>query len=354
MFKHDWASAFSNMYHCSLLFLTTRQLAKRTHKNHFQPVQRATMMADIEAPEAPFKQDAFPDTTPESSFLTATNEKAKEQKELATIRDTFSFGSGPKKNVSLVLGFFCACVSGCVFPAMAFFFAGSFKTLGAAAMSDDSTAAIRELAFTFMLLGVFAFVFMCGQAMFFEVAAAAMTRDLKITWFDALLRQDMTYFDIKDISATATIISTNSAKYKKGLGSKLASSVQFTITFFGGLAYAFWASWKVSLMLFTIAPVMVGASLFAVKVTSTQSARANAGYAEAGSIVQTTVTGIRTILSLNAVREMIEKFKSATQNAYDEAVKVLKLIGLANGLLTGSMHATGLYCSRLVWIILVV
>jgi ATP-binding cassette subfamily B (MDR/TAP) protein 1 len=134
----------------------------------------------------------------------------------------------------------------------------------------------------------------------------------------------------------------------------LASSVQFTITFFGGLAYAFWASWKVSLMLFTIAPVMVGASLFAVKVTSTQSARANAGYAEAGSIVQTTVTGIRTILSLNAVREMIEKFKSATQNAYDEAVKVLKLIGLANGLLMGSMHATGLYCSRLVWIILVV
>ena len=188
-----------------------------------------------------------------------------------------------------------------------------------------------------MILGVVAFVFMSGQAFFFEVAAGVMTRDLKTTWFDALLRQDMTYFDIKDISATATIISTNSAKYKKGLGSKLASSVQFTVTFFGGLAYAFWASWRVSLMLFTIVPILVGTSLFAVKVTSTQSARANAGYAEAGSIVQTTVSSIRTILSLNAVREMIEKFTSATQNAYDEAVKVLKLIGLANGLMMGGM-----------------
>ena len=88
-------------------------------------------MGDIEAPEAPIKQEASLDTSPESSVLTAANEKVKEEKELATIRETFSFGSGPKKHVSLVLGFFCACVGGCVFPAMAFFFADSFKTLAA-------------------------------------------------------------------------------------------------------------------------------------------------------------------------------------------------------------------------------
>ena len=153
------------------------------------------MMGDVEAPEAPVKQEASLDTSPESSVLTAANEK-----ELATIRETFSFGSGPKKHVSLVLGFFCACVGGCVFPAMTFFFADSFKTLAAFSLSQT-----RELAFTFMILGVVAFVFMSGQAFFFEVAAGVMTRDLETTWFDALLRQDMTYFDIKDISATATI-----------------------------------------------------------------------------------------------------------------------------------------------------
>ena len=178
---------------------------------------------------------------------------------------------------------------------------------------------------------------MSGQAMFLDVSAGEMTRDLKTSWFDALLRQDMAYFDIKDISATAAIISTDGAKYRKGLGRKLASSVQFTITFLGGLAYAFWSSWRVSLMLFTITPVMVGTSWFLVKMSQTQSARANAGYAEAGSIVQTTVSSIRTILSLNGVRIMIDKFISATEKAYEEAVKVLYLIGLANGMMMGSM-----------------
>jgi len=287
------------------------------------------MTADIEAPEEAAKPEASPVAPPDT--------KEKEKKQLATVREVFSFGSGPKKNVCLVIGFSCAIVSGLVFPAMAFFFALSFQTLGASVTSEGFASQIRELAFTFMALGAFAFVFMTGQAMFLETAAGEMTRDLKTSWFDALLRQDMTYFDIKDISATATIISTNAAKYKKGLGSKLASSVQFSITFVGGLAYAFWASWRVSLMLFTITPVMVFTSWFMVKMTSTQSARASAGYSEAGTVVQTTVSSIRTILSLNAVREMIDKFVTATEKAYEEAVKVLKLIGLANGMMMGSM-----------------
>lgn len=291
------------------------------------------MTADVEAPE----EAPSLDTSPENSISTSSNEKVKEEKQLATVRETFSFGSGPKKNICIVLGFFCAIVSGCVFPALAFFFATAFQTLGASVTKDDFAAQIRQLAFTFMALGAFAFVFMSGQALFLEVSSREMTRDLKTTWFDALLRQDMTYFDIKDISKTSTIISTNGAKYRKGLGTKLASSVQFTITFFGGLAYALWASWKVSLMLFTITPVMVVTSWFMVKMATTQSARATAGYAEAGSIVQTTVTSIRTILSLNAVQEMIDKFTRATEKAYEEAVKVLKLIGLGNGLVMGSM-----------------
>jgi ATP-binding cassette subfamily B (MDR/TAP) protein 1 len=42
-----------------------------------------------------------------------------------------------------------------------------------------------------------------------------MTLDFKTQWFDALLRQDMAYYDIKDVSGCATIISNNASKYKK-------------------------------------------------------------------------------------------------------------------------------------------
>jgi ATP-binding cassette, subfamily B (MDR/TAP), member 1 len=42
-----------------------------------------------------------------------------------------------------------------------------------------------------------------------------MAQDFKKKWFQALLRQDAAYFDIQDVSGTATMISTNGAKYKR-------------------------------------------------------------------------------------------------------------------------------------------
>jgi ATP-binding cassette subfamily B (MDR/TAP) protein 1 len=142
-------------------------------------------------------------------------DKKEEAKPLASIRDVFSFGEGRKKRICLVLGFACSFVSGCVFPVMAFLFARSFQDLVGSVSDDNFLAQVRELAYSFMVLGAVAFAAMSGQATLLETSAGVMTHTLKITWFDALLRQDLAYYDIKDVSGTASIISQNGAKYKK-------------------------------------------------------------------------------------------------------------------------------------------
>jgi len=57
-----------------------------------------------------------------------------------------------------------------------------------------------------------------------------MTINMKRKWFEAVIRQDMAYFDLQDVAGTSTIISTNGAKYKKGVSKKLGSGVQFSCT----------------------------------------------------------------------------------------------------------------------------
>ena len=165
--------------------------------------------------------------------------------------------------------------------------------------------------------------------------------DLKTKWYKALLRQDMAYFDIMDVSGTATIIGTNANKYNRGVGNKLGMAIQLMTTFLGGLIYAFYASWQTSLVTLLTVPFMATSGLFLVKMNTTQTQRANASYAEAGSIVYTTVTSIRTILSLNGVRTMIDKFKDGTQRNFQEATSQIHLLGLANG----SMFASFLLSS---------
>jgi ATP-binding cassette subfamily B (MDR/TAP) protein 1 len=118
---------------------------------------------------------------------------------------------------------------------------------------------------------------------------------------------------------------------KEGVGRKLAESVQFFTTFCGAMGYAFYADWRTSLAVLAVAPFMILSILFLLKMNTSQTARANATYAKAGSIVSTAVSSIRTVLALNAVEKVIDLYQSATTEAYEGAASEVWLVGLANG-----------------------
>jgi ATP-binding cassette subfamily B (MDR/TAP) protein 1 len=126
-----------------------------------------------------------------------------------------SFGRTKKVVTFRWLGIICAIISGSVYPIMAFYFSQSFERLGASTDSDSFLDDITELAMVFLLLGAVGFLFLVAQSTFLEIAASESTTDYKIQWFNALLRQDMAYFDIKDVSSQATVVSSSAAKYKK-------------------------------------------------------------------------------------------------------------------------------------------
>ena len=105
----------------------------------------------------------------------------------------------------------------------------------------------------------------------------------------------------------------------------------------GGFCYAFYASWKVSLAILTTIPPMAIGVTFYMNVIATQSSASSKGYQRAGEIAYAAVSGIRTVLSLNAVGITIDKYKGATKEARDSATKREWKVGLANGAIMGSM-----------------
>jgi len=117
--------------------------------------------------------------------------------------------------------------------------------------------------------------------------------------------------------------------HSEGVGHKLAEAVEFTVSCVGAFAFAFWSSWQVSIVILAVSPFLYFSTSFLVKMTTTQTARANASYATAGAIVSTRVASIRTILSLNAVEKQINLYCSATSNACTTAMNTAWLRGLA-------------------------
>eukprot|EP00526_Cylindrotheca_closterium_P003410 CAMPEP_0113657424 /NCGR_PEP_ID=MMETSP0017_2-20120614/31035_1 /TAXON_ID=2856 /ORGANISM="Cylindrotheca closterium" /LENGTH=1368 /DNA_ID=CAMNT_0000571343 /DNA_START=232 /DNA_END=4338 /DNA_ORIENTATION=+ /assembly_acc=CAM_ASM_000147 len=272
----------------------------------------------------------------EESQVADEDDKPKAEVPLASVAEVFSFAEKTSTKVYIGLGIFFAILSGLALPASIFYFSDVMGDISA--LAEEGLDPIINVAYVMMVLGCISLVCETMQSAFMTTAANEMTLNLKLKWFEAVVRQDMSYFDLQDVSGTSTIISTNGAKFNKGISRKLASGIQFTMTVIAGFGLAFWGSWQVTLAVIATVPVMAASTNWVLKLNQTKTSRDTAAYAKAGSVVYSTVSSIRTVLALNAGEEMIEKFTESTQEAYDGAVSQLIWIGLANGSLMASFN----------------
>lgn len=114
-----------------------------------------------------------PKEDPESSIIDSSSFNAKKEHQKqhrAGIMQVFQFGDGPKKWCGLLLGMFCAAISGCVYPFMAFLLSNTFQVLSVPT-SDEFRENIRELSFAFMIIGAVAFCSVAMQIVLLETAA---------------------------------------------------------------------------------------------------------------------------------------------------------------------------------------
>ena len=251
----------------------------------------------------------------------------------ATLSQVLSFLPTSQDKFLLFLGFFAGILNGLVYPILAYVFSNSFSDLGAA---SEGLGNVREIAFTFLGVGFYAFVCAGLQNFFFLIVSHRAADNFKKKWFSALLRQDASFHDVHSVSGMATALSSASNKMKRGLGRKLGEGVQFGTTFLGGIIYAFYASWRVALVILALLPVVSFAAFALMQTNQKQTSNAQKAYTSAGSTAYGSISSIRTVLSLNAVPEMIRQYSSATLDAYTNGVSPLVKVGLINGSMLGS------------------
>jgi ATP-binding cassette, subfamily B (MDR/TAP), member 1 len=262
--------------------------------------------------------------------------------EQASIAETlqFVFDCGPWAKALFVIGCLAGFLNGMVYPALAYLFSTSFSDVAGA--QQNGLEKIRELAYLFMIVGVYALVVATIQSWSFEYNAFFAANNFRKQWFEALLRQDTAYFDIYDAGGIANQVGPSATKFRRGVGRKCGEGIQFLTTGLGGLAYAFYSSWKVAFVVLAVVPFVSVSALMVLQLNQTKGSRAAAAYKQASSVAYSSVSSIKTVLSLNAVRRMIRQYHDATQEAFNQATKILFKQGFANGSMLGTFML--LYC----------
>lgn len=247
----------------------------------------------------------------------------------ATETLSFAFNSGSGTKFIFAVGFIAAIGNGLVYPMLAYLFSHAFNKISSA--STNGLAQVRTLAYTFMVVGSFALVMATFQTACFEIVAYRASQNFRLQWFRALLRQDAAFYDVYDIGGLASTIGPNSNRYRRGVGRKFGEGIQFLTTGVGGIAYAFYSSWQTALVVLCALPLVSIAALSVVRINQTRGARTAEAYKDAGSIAYSTVSAIKTVLSLNAIPKMIELYTNATLKAYKDSTSVLLQQGSAFG-----------------------
>lgn len=108
--------------------------------------------------------------------------------------------------------------TGQVFPILAYLFSSSFTDIAGAA--TQGLGQVRELAYTFLIVGVYALVMATIQTTCFEIVAYRACEKLRLVWFHSLLRQDQPFYDVYDISGMASGLTAASNRYRRAMGRK--------------------------------------------------------------------------------------------------------------------------------------
>jgi ATP-binding cassette subfamily B (MDR/TAP) protein 1 len=225
--------------------------------------------------------------------------------------------------------------NGLVYPILAYLFSNSFADISNASAASGLES-IRNIAYLFLAVGVYALVMATIQTTCFEVVAYRASQRFRLEWFHALLRQDPAFFDVHDIGGISSNLGPASNRYRRGVGRKFGEGIQFLTTGIGGILFALYVSWRAALVVMAVIPFVAVSAMAVVTLNQTKSARAAQSYSRAGSVAYSTVSAIKTVLSLNAIPAMIKQYSDATQEAFKNATAVLLKQGFANGSMLGS------------------
>jgi ABC-type multidrug transport system fused ATPase/permease subunit len=234
---------------------------------------------------------------------------------------------------SLLVGTICACINGAAF-------AGFSIIMGSILNSINSPTGVSHDSLLLLVsVGIATWAAAAIQVFVFTMVAERLTVRLREAYLESILDQDITYFDTTKPGELSTVLAENAVLYQEGLGERLANLFQSLSLFFAGIIVGFVYSWKLTLVILSVAPLLVACFAFMAKSMRANIAGRLEAYARAGAIAEETFTLIRTVTGLGIQTSRVEKFDQEVQSAAAKSVTLGLNTGIGLGLSFGTFYA---------------
>lgn len=243
----------------------------------------------------------------------------------------------------ITLGAILSGGAGAIFPMFAKFFSDILNVL----MRDPDTypTYIEEInhgALMFVVIGVSAWVAMGGSVLVFEYVGEIMARRMRTRSFQAIVSQEMGFFDKEEntTGALSTRLATDAYQMHELVSQIMKLSFQTIVTVCLSLGYAFSSSWRLTLVILAMIPLLAASQVFAIGTLTGFSAKTKKAYEQSGRVANEAISNIRTVVTLAKESTFEGRYAHVTQAPHKIALRRAYVGSIGYALSQGVMFWT--------------
>ncbi|KAJ3037366.1 Multidrug resistance protein 1 [Rhizophlyctis rosea] len=193
--------------------------------------------------------------------------------------------------------------------------------------SDDFKAVLVQHVLYFVYLGIGTFVTNYFQMLCWDLASTRQTTKIRTLYLHSILRQSRSFFDTHNAGELSSRLTSDIELIGNGTGEKVGLFFQAICTFVSALCIAYWQSWRVSLALSCVFPVMAAFNVYFNKKAREAGIESLKAYGLASNVVEESLSSIRTVYSLRGQTRTSTQFAQRTLRAEKAGIAKAKSQG---------------------------
>lgn len=228
----------------------------------------------------------------------------------------------PREKCYLVIGAIASVLMGIALPAFALLFGGVIDEVGPGSTIKQVGDGIKDVSLIFFYVAAALFIFGFLNFGLWMMVAERIGMHFREKYLEAVLRQDVQWFDTTNPAEIPSTLNTQCEQIKKGTGEKVAGVVMAAGMFISGILVAFGVGWALALVLLGTAPLLVISTCLATKLAEKGYMDNMIAYSKAGGRAEQAITNLKTVAAFNG--EQYEK------SQYEEDLRVTASFGKKN------------------------
>ncbi|XP_065417871.1 bile salt export pump isoform X1 [Chrysemys picta bellii] len=232
----------------------------------------------------------------------------------------------------MLFGSVGAAMNGAVNPLYALLFSQILATFS---MPDkeEQRALINGICLLFVLVGVVSFFTQFLQGYTFAKSGELLTRRLRKIGFQAMLGQEIGWFDDHRNSpgALTTRLATDASQVQGATGSQIGMIVSSLTNIGVAIIIAFYFSWKLSLVIMCFLPFLALSGAVQAKMLTGFASQDKQAMEIIGQISSEALSNIRTVAGIGKERKFIEAYEEQLEIPYRAAISKANIYGICFG-----------------------